>query len=163
MPTGLNLAAAVMVPQTVLTATRLLVVGVRFSVWPAPPAARDTLAGLIDNALTGLKTASGFLTAFFAVTPYESARIAFRTTFVNDMPSRDRVWRRDLVYTVEYPTTLIEQDPIMLFGAVVTGAGNPAVVLDLSGAAQPAALIQTTADNAGVWVDGAGNLMGVPP
>ncbi len=116
VPSPLRLAAGVMMPQTVLTVTRQQEQGIRISIWAPTPAARDTLVSLIDNAMEGLKTPSGFLTAFFPVTAYENARLAYRTSYSTDIPARERIWRRDLVYTVEYPTTLIEQDPVMLFG-----------------------------------------------
>lgn len=113
--TPLNIRAAVMVPQPVMTVTRQQEQGLRVSVWAPTPQARDALASLIDGAISGMKSASGFLTRFFPVGAYEAARIVARTTYTNDMPARDRIWRRDLCYTVEYPTTLLEQDPQALF------------------------------------------------
>ena len=133
----LNLVAGVMVPQTVLTITRQQEQGFRISVWTATPAARDILAGQVDNALSAIHSAGGMLTTFFAVTPYESARLMYRTTYVSDMPARDRLWRRDLLFNVEYPTTLIEQDPIMLFGGGTESIGVTGTVHQI-GALPPA-------------------------
>ena len=137
MPTGLNLSAATMAPQPVLTVTRQQEQGVRISVWAPSPQARDAIVGLIDNALAGMKNAAGFQTRFFAVGTYESARLSYRTSYTNDMPARDRIWRRDLCYSVEYPTTLIESDPIMLFGGGTETIGNPAAATQQIGALPP--------------------------
>ena len=137
MPTALNVAARTMNPQTVMTVTRQQEQGLRVSVWAPTPQARDALVSLIDNALAGMKNANGFLTRFFGVGAYESARLVYRTSYTNDMPSRDRAWRRDLCYTVEYPTTLIESDPIMLFGGGIETIGNPAAATQQIGALPP--------------------------
>jgi hypothetical protein len=116
LPTVLGVGAGVMVLQNALTVTRQQEQGIRVSIWAPTPAARDNIAAVIDNALACLKNAiSGAPTRFFPVGSSEFARLAYRTTYSNDMPARDRIWRRDLCYTVEYPTTLIEQDPAVLF------------------------------------------------
>ena len=116
MPTVLNLQAAVMVPQAAGTVTRQQQQGIRVSIWAPTPAARDAIVSLIDGAIAGLKNSAGAYTRFFPVTAYESAKIDYAGSFTNDMPARDRVWRRDIRYRVEYCTTDIEQFPEMLFG-----------------------------------------------
>ena len=137
LPISLNLTAATMNPQSVLTVTRQQEQGVRVSVWAPTPDARDAIVSLIDNALAGLKNANGFLTRFFAVGAYESARLAYRASYTDDIPARDLIWRRDLCYTVEFCTTLIESDPIMLFGGGIETIGNPAAATQQIGALPP--------------------------
>lgn len=128
LPTALYVSAATMVPQTAYTVTRQQEQGIRVSVWASKPSDRDAISGLLDASLANLKNAAGGLTHFFPVGAYEAARLVYRTTYVNDIPSRDRIWRRDLCYTVEYATTLIEQDPSMLFGiGTITPSGSSTV------------------------------------
>lgn len=116
LPTKSSMRAAYMVPQPTLTVTRQQIQGFRISVWAPNPAVRDAVVSLVDSAISGNKNANGVLSKFIAITPYERARIQYHSTYSNDMPARDRIWRRDLCYSVEYTTSLLEQDPIMLFG-----------------------------------------------
>ena len=127
MPSALSLAAATAVAQQALTVVRQSAQGVRVSIWAPTPLARDAVASVVDNALAGLRNNAGFLTSFFAVGSNERARLVYRSSATNDAPSRDLVWRRDLNFTVEYPTTLLETDPVMLFGGggvALTGTGT---------------------------------------
>jgi len=132
------IAAAVMVPQPVLTEVRRQDQGFRVSCWCTTPALRDLTAGLIDNAIAGLRNASGNLTRFLpiATTP-QMGWIRWARTYVNDVPSKDNLWRRDEVYMIEYPTTLLESDPAMLFGGGTLSIGTPAVGTAQMGAPQP--------------------------
>jgi hypothetical protein len=138
LPTGLYIAARVMVPQTVYTVMRQQQQGLRVSVWAPTPSARDALASLCDNALASLKAATGQFTRFMPVNSYEAAKVDYRSTFTNDMPARDRVWRRDLCYTIEYPTCFIENDPAVLF------EGGTLTLGPLTGATQQMGAIAPT-------------------
>jgi hypothetical protein len=46
-----------------------------------------------------------------------SARVIYRNTASYDQAQNALLYRRDLVYTIEYPTVAIVQQPSMLFGA----------------------------------------------
>ncbi len=116
LPAKANMRADYMVPQPVMTLTRQQIQGFRISVWAPTPLLRDAIVSLIDSSISAMTNANGYSTKFFQVTQYERARIQYRSTYSTDMPARDRIWRRDLCYSVEYATTLLEQDPIMLFG-----------------------------------------------
>lgn len=137
LPTGLNIAARVMVPQTVYTIVRQQQQGLRVSIWAPTPSARDALASLCDNALASLKAASGQFTRFMPVNTYEAAKVDYRSTFTNDMPARDRVWRRDLCYTIEYPTCFIESDPTVLFEGGTLTIAPPSGATQQMGAIAP--------------------------
>ena len=57
-----------------------------------------------------------------------SVFIRYHGTRVNDRPTKDRVWRRDLFCAVEYPTVETMTAGEMLFGIETIGAGNGATV-----------------------------------
>jgi hypothetical protein len=159
-PSATRLRAGVMVPQPVLRETRRQEQGIRISFWCHSPGARDALVSAVDSALASLLGPNGNVTEFFTVRTGEAARLRFRATYTNDMTSRDRIWRRDLCYTVEYPTTLLEQDPIALFiGGPLWKQG----VLDQWGDVEPSTSVQTTPDGLSVYLDAAGNLVGSQP
>ena len=99
----------------------------RISCWCPTPAIRDTIASSIDNALAGLIDAYGNLTEFIQLSDaaQSSARIQYATTYVDDKPDKDGVWRRDLCYVVEYATHLTNLQPEAIFTAMsVTARGN---------------------------------------
>ena len=124
LPSPLNVVALTMVPQSVLTEVRRQDQGFRVSCWCPTPAARDAICAMIDAGLAGLRDANGNLTQRFTIKPGDVGWLRYKQTGTNDLPSRDRVWRRDLLYTVEYPTTAIEADPLMLFGGGALNAGH---------------------------------------
>lgn len=90
--------------------------GFRVSCWAPTPQAREIIAGAIDAALAD--------TPWLALADGSLGRLVYRTTETNDLPGKDRLWRRDLCYTIEYPTLLSETQPVMLFpGATLNGRG----------------------------------------
>jgi hypothetical protein len=123
LPSGLDAAAVAMVPQPVATEVRRQEQSIRVSCWCSSPDQRDATAGLIDNALASLRTAGGAFTQFLQVKPGEMARVVYQRSYTGDAPTKDALWRRDLVYSVEYGTSYLELDPVMLFGAGTINAG----------------------------------------
>jgi hypothetical protein len=105
--------------------------GFRVSCWCPSPAARDAVAAAVDRAVAGLRDGNGHLTQFFAMADASMARIRFRTGYTNDIPSKDRVWRRDLCYGVEYATTIAGTAP-QVIAAGGTIAASPAPPLALA-------------------------------
>ena len=159
LPSGIDLAAATMVPQSTLTITRQQVQGVRVVTWAPTPQARDAIVAIVDGAFAGLKNSAGAFTRFMAVGANEAARIQYRGTYTNDVPARDRVWRRDLCYQIEYPTTLIEQVPAALF---IGGPMQANGAFNQIGAMQPSDSALTTVDGNSVFIDTASNIVGAP-
>jgi hypothetical protein len=161
LPSALNAKAATMAPQSVWTELRRQEQGFRVSVWGPFPDARDELAAAVDVALANLRNSAGALSRFMTLADGSAAKVLYGGSFSDDMPSRVRVWRRDLRYMVEFPTTLIQQQPLMLFGATVLQLVDDNVLLG-TGALQPASEVQTNV-NGEILVDAADNLIGVPP
>jgi hypothetical protein len=82
---------------------------IRIICWCPTPPIRDSVASSIDLAIDQLS---------FLVLPDESsARVVYRNTTSYDQAQNALLYRRDLVYTIEYPTITIFQQPSMLFGA----------------------------------------------
>jgi hypothetical protein len=82
---------------------------VRIICWCPTPPARDSVAAAIDTAINEL--------AFLALADSTAARIIYRNTTVYDQSQNALLYRRDLLYTVEYPTVTILDLPSMIFGA----------------------------------------------
>lgn len=160
LPSPLNLSAAVMTPQSIATEVRRQDQGFRISCWCNTPTMRDTVAGGIDNAIAGMRDANGNLTRFMQIKTGETGWVRYLRSYASDVPTKATLWRRDLLYTVEYPTTLIEQDPAMLFGG---GALWKQGVVDQFGAVEPSIAVLASPDGLSVFIDAAGNIIGAQP
>jgi hypothetical protein len=136
LPSALNLTAGSFALQPALTEVRRQMQGFRVSAWCPTPAARDAICKLIDCGLAGLRDSHGNLTRFLVLPDNSTAWIKYTHTGPNDYPARDRVWRRDLCYGLEYPSTILEQDPTMLFGGGQLTVTNSGQVIDF-GASSP--------------------------
>jgi hypothetical protein len=77
--------------------------------WCPSPPVRDTVAGAIDAAIDQM--------AFLRIPDTTNARIIYRNTTSYDQAQNALLYRRDLVYNVEYPTISTVQQPSMLFGS----------------------------------------------
>ena len=80
----------------------------RISVWAANPMLRDQVCGFIT---TGLVT-----TPFLTLADGTGGRLRYRSTVSIDEDQGSSIYRRDLVYSVEYATTVLVQSPTVLFG-----------------------------------------------
>lgn len=84
---------------------------IRVITWCPTPESRDQAASAIDHALARL--------SFLSLADDMKARILYKGTAVYDQAQNSKLYRRDLIYAVEYPTVLSEQLPAMLFGDLV--------------------------------------------
>jgi hypothetical protein len=78
------------------------------SLWCPSPAARDAVAPVIDQGLAAMK--------FIALADGSAARLIFAGTQTRDDSADAVLYRRDMTYSAEYPTTLAQITPAMLFG-----------------------------------------------
>jgi len=91
--------------------------GFRIAAWCPSPAARD----LLCSAIGGVFSAMSFLT----LGDGSAGRLRYRSTQCFDDDQDAQQYRRDLIYEVEYGTSLVEAAPAMLFGDLVwAGAGT---------------------------------------
>jgi hypothetical protein len=94
----------------------------KISMWCPDPASRDAVAPVVDQALAGVN--------FVPLADGSYARVIFTNSEAQDGAADAALYRRDLTYSVEYPTTVSQVIPAMLFGAASLSA-NAGFVEDL--------------------------------
>ena len=108
IPGAGSLIGRVVADQPTQTETRRQIQGFRLSCWCPTPDVRDLVAALIDVGLS----AQTFLT----LPDTSSARLRQTGTVVFDQSQNAGLYRRDLLLTVEYPTTSTTVLPALIFG-----------------------------------------------
>lgn len=108
--------ALVVADQPALMEVRRQVQGVAVTCWCPTPDARDAVGRAVDGGLAGLMDGNGNPTEFFALADGTAGRLRYVGSVTDDAPAQANLWRRDLRYSVEYPTTLAQAQPEMLFG-----------------------------------------------
>ncbi|MBV8613721.1 MAG: hypothetical protein JOY66_08095 [Acetobacteraceae bacterium] len=88
----------------------------RVTCWCPTPANRDTTAVAIDQALAGMP--------FIDLSDGTQGRLTYAGTTVFDQSQDALLYRRDLIYSVEYATTLSANQPAMLFGQIDINAAT---------------------------------------
>jgi hypothetical protein len=73
---------------------------VQITLWCPTPALRDPLAGALDLALCE--------NDFITTSDQSAVRLRYARTLVSDEGQKVQIFRRDLFYTVEYPTALTQ-------------------------------------------------------
>ncbi len=82
----------------------------RIAMWCPCPALRDVMAPVLDAALMA--------NDFIPLADGSYGRIRFVNGMTIDESANAALYRRDLIYTVEYPTTMAQQTSAMLFGTM---------------------------------------------
>ncbi len=82
---------------------------VRIVCWCPTPVMRDAVAAAIDDGINRI--------GFLPLPDATRARIIYRNTTSFDQAQNALLYRRDLIYIVEYPTIAAVEQPSMLFGA----------------------------------------------
>lgn len=113
LPGGVGIAARVVADGHGGTELRRQQAGFRITAWCPGPASRDRVSARLDLALAGIR--------FLDVGGW-GCQVRSAGGSVVDTGSAAGIWRRDLVYRVEYPTVAVSQLPAMLFG--VAGANG---------------------------------------
>lgn len=155
-PTCVNPAVLVVSDQTASMEVRRQEQRFRISCFTPTPLARDAICSAVDGGIAGMLSDSGYPTQFFQFYYGTEGRIRYAGSYTDDKPSKDRLWRRDLCYSVEYPTLLSQLHPSILFAAMVANAGG---ALTNIGPIWPATEIFEDV-NGNVIIDGAENLIG---
>jgi len=94
------------------------------TVWCPAPSLRDAVSPVIDQALA--------VPQFIALADGSSARVIFLGTDADDVAADAALYKRTLRFSAEYPTTLAQIEPAMLFGTANFEA-NGAFVETLNG------------------------------
>ena len=101
----------------------------QISLWCIDDPTRIALANVVDPALSGVD--------FLTLPDGTVGRMIYLSTMDNDAPQKERLFRRDLLYTIEYPTiqtqaatavATIETD--LTAGSDQTDATPPTVVIN---------------------------------
>lgn len=79
------------------------------TLWCPDPTSRDAAGGLIDQTLASLQ--------FLALADGSSARLLYAGSDVQDANADAALYKRTILYSAEYPTTLSQITPAMLFGS----------------------------------------------
>lgn len=108
IPGAVQLVARVATGGTAFREARRQERDLRVMAWCPGPEARDQAASAIDSAFAA--------TSFLITSGDIHSRITYKGTSVYDQAQNSQLYRRDLVYTVEYPTILSDDLPAMLFG-----------------------------------------------
>lgn len=107
VPNGFGMFASVVADGQGGRELRRQTAGFRVTLWCPDPGVRDRVAAVVDVALAG--------TTFLDVGGW-GCRVRMAGGSSTDEASAGGVWRRDLLYSIEYPTVLEEALPSMLFG-----------------------------------------------
>jgi len=114
IPGASNVVARVVADSPIAREVRRQSHDVRITCWCPTPWLRDSAASAIDNAMANR--------VFLALPDSSQAHIAYKNTAVFDQSQNAALYRRDLIYTVEYPTILSVSAPAMLFGDLALNA-----------------------------------------
>ena len=96
VPAALQLAVKVVGTATMFREMRRQVQGFKVTVWAPDQATRDAVARVSDAGTAGID--------FLTLADGSAGRLQYTSTFPDDVPTKDKLWKRDLRYTVEYPT-----------------------------------------------------------
>lgn len=80
----------------------------RLTAWCPSPDLRDAVCGRIDAVLSAAR--------FLGLADGSTGRHRFLSTATFDRSQDAQLYRRDLTYAVDYPTTIAAAQPVMLFG-----------------------------------------------
>jgi hypothetical protein len=117
------LLARVAADQTVLRQTRRQAQAFRVIAWCPDPLTRDAIGGAIDSALSGID--------FIGLADGTSGRLRYLASNVSDRWEDAALYRRELTYSVDYPTTIAATLTRMAVGATQYLANGTAIGPDL--------------------------------
>ncbi|MFG1388812.1 hypothetical protein [Xanthobacter versatilis] len=94
--TGATMIARVGAPGTGWIETRRQARPFQVTIWAGTPSARDAAAKAIDPVFAN--------TDWLALSDGSAGRVLYMASYTNDDGQNEGVYRRDLIYSVEYPT-----------------------------------------------------------
>jgi hypothetical protein len=114
LPGAGRILARVVQSQNAIRETRRQRQEFKIICWCPTPMLRDQVAGAIDAALSGVY--------FLPLADGTGGRLTLGGGATSDQAENARLYRRDLVYLVDYPTTEASILPSMLFGTGTLGS-----------------------------------------
>ena len=91
--------------------------GITVSVWCSDPTSRDEIAGSLDSALS--------LIDWLTFSDGSTGLLRYKETLEVDTSENANLYRRDLVYTIEYPTIVTQTSSQMIFGIGYIDGADP--------------------------------------
>jgi hypothetical protein len=119
IPGVANIIARIVADGPVLREVRRQTQDFRISFWCPTPVLRDDATAIVDMALASL--------SFIDFPDTSVGRVIYKNTAVFDQSQSAILYRRDLIYSVEYPTVVSAMLPAMLFGELALGATTVSV------------------------------------
>jgi hypothetical protein len=116
VPGAFDLTARIVADAPAVREIRRQTHDLRISFWCPSPLLRDAATALVDTTLADL--------TFVELADSSVGRLVYKTTSVFDQSQSAILYRRDLIYSVEYPTTISVNLPAMLFGDIALGSVN---------------------------------------
>ena len=116
VPGAVKLLARVAADGTTLTEWGRQDQGFRISAWCPDPSTRDVVCSAVGSALASA--------SFLALADGTGGRVRYRSTTSVDDAQNAQLYRRDLVVSVEYATSLLVAAPSLLFGDVRIAGGD---------------------------------------
>ena len=116
VPGAVRLIARVVADQTGMRETRRQRIAVRVVCWCPGPALRDATASTIDGALSAID--------FMGLPDGSAGRLRYVASLPSDRAQDAALYRRDLLYSVDFATTLTTTLPSLLFGDTQIVAGG---------------------------------------
>lgn len=116
IPGAASVVARVVAEASAMQEVRRQEQSFRITCWCPTPSTRDASASAIDLLLVSFQ--------FIILADGSQGRIQYRGTLVFDQSQDALLYRRDLLYDVEYPTTITVLQPAMLFGDLVLNANT---------------------------------------
>lgn len=116
VPGVTQIIARVTCDASVLTEWSRQEQAVRVTAWCPDPATRDVVCATIGGVLAA--------TSFLPLADGSGGRVRYRSTSSMDDGQDAQLYRRDLVYDVEYATGLVTSAPSMLFGDLQLDGGT---------------------------------------
>ncbi len=113
---GASLIARVAADQTGMRETRRQRVAVRVVCWCPNPTLRDAAAAAIDGTLSAVD--------FVGLPDGSAGRLLYVASLPSDRAQDAALYRRDLLYSVEFATTLTTTLPSLLFSDTQLSAGG---------------------------------------
>jgi hypothetical protein len=117
------LLGRVVADQSARMEVRRQLQGFRVTCWCPDPATRDACASTIDAALAAQ--------TFITLPDGTGGRLRFAASTVFDQSQDAALYRRDLLYTVDYATTLTTTLPALIFGNITIAPNGADVVRSL--------------------------------
>lgn len=113
--TNPKITARVAIDQPAWLETRQQEQGIWVMVWSPTAGARDLAASAIDGGFAGMQDQWGRMTQFFGLPDGSNAQVIYAGSYSDDTPQRVNLFRRNLRYNVRYFTTLLQQQPEVIF------------------------------------------------